>query len=97
MVLDEKERRSANFNIFDFLFIKTMRHLSDSQSSFVSPFPTIFPEVFSEMAFADKNGLAKIYSDNSLTFRHFFYATFTPPFTPSFTPPESVSISLLTK
>jgi hypothetical protein len=28
------------------------------------------------MAFADKNGLAKINSDNSLMFRHFFYATF---------------------
>ncbi len=32
------------FNIFDFLFIKTMRYLSYSQSSFVSPFPKSFPK-----------------------------------------------------
>ena len=32
---------------------------------------------------ADKNGLAIINSDNSLTFRHFFYATFTPSIMPS--------------
>lgn len=34
------------FNIFDFLFIKTMRHLSDSQSSLVSPFTTPFYDTF---------------------------------------------------
>ena len=34
------------FNIFGYLFVKTMRHLSDSQSSFVSPFTTPFTTSF---------------------------------------------------
>lgn len=37
------------------------------------------------MAFADKIGLAKINSNNSLMFRYFFYATFTAIFTATFT------------